>query len=145
LKLSVGFVGFDGTENKRAIPAIYQVKKAEGVKGDMNILLRSPHARAKVMLSKFTRMCDVRAFLTDEKERSAWENAGVEIDGDYRNFFEESNLVFVGTPEGQEAAHVEACLEHGSNTVLMGGAHRIELLNEMAAKGIDIPNKNDYG
>ena len=62
MKLSVGFVGFDGTENKRAIPAIYQVKEAEGIKGDMNVLLRSPHAMAKVMLNKFTRMCDVRTF-----------------------------------------------------------------------------------
>jgi hypothetical protein len=53
--------------------------------------------------------------------------------------------VFVGTPEGQEAAHVEACLEHGSNTVLMGGANRSELPNGMIAKDIDIPNKNDYG
>jgi hypothetical protein len=49
-------------------------------------------------------MCNVSAFLTDEKERSAWENAGVKIDGNFRNFFEESNLVFVGTPGGQEAA-----------------------------------------
>jgi hypothetical protein len=49
-------------------------------------------------------MCDVSAFLTDEKERSAWENAGVESKVNYRNFFEESNLVFVGTPGGQEAA-----------------------------------------
>ena len=111
----------------------------------MNVLLRSPHARAKVMLNKFTRMCDVRAFLTDEKERSAWENAGVKIDGNFRNFFEESNLVFVGTPEGQEAAHVEACLEHGSNTVLMGGANQSELLNGIISEDIDIPNKNDYG
>jgi hypothetical protein len=37
--LSVGFVGFDGTENKRAIPAIYQVKEAERIKGDMNVFL----------------------------------------------------------------------------------------------------------
>jgi glyceraldehyde-3-phosphate dehydrogenase (NAD(P)) len=56
MKLNVGFVGFDGTESKRAIPAIHQVKEAEGIDGDMNVLLRSPHARAKSMLSKFTRM-----------------------------------------------------------------------------------------
>jgi hypothetical protein len=36
MKLKAGFVGFDGTESKRAIPAIYQVKEAEGIAGDMN-------------------------------------------------------------------------------------------------------------
>lgn len=144
MKLNVGFVGFDGTENKRAIPAIHQIKESEGIKGIMNVLLRGPHARAKVMLGKFTRMCEVRAFLTDEKERLAWENAGVKIEGNYKDFFEESDLVFVGTPEDQEAAHVEACLEHDCKTVLMGGAHRAELLNDLAAKGIDIPNKDDF-
>ena len=61
MKLNAGFVGFDGTENKRAIPAIEMVKEAEGIGGDMNVLLRSPHARAKSMLRKFVRMADVRA------------------------------------------------------------------------------------
>jgi len=144
VKLNVGFVGFDGTENKRAIPAIHQVKEAEQIRGDMNVLLRSPHARAKVMLHKFTRMCNVRAFIADEKERLAWENSGAKIEGNYKDFLEESNLVVVGTPEGQESAHVQACLEYGCNTVLMGGAHRAKLLDELVGKGVDIPSKDDF-
>ena len=87
MKSNVGFVGFDGTESKRAIPAIYQVKESEGIAGDMNILLRRPHARAKSMLSKFTRLCDVSAFLTDEKDRAAWEKIGAKVKGSYDDFF----------------------------------------------------------
>ena len=79
MKLNVGFVGFDGTESKRAIPAIHRVKEAEGIQGDMNVLLRTPHARAKSMVSKFTRMCNVRAFLTDENDRAGWEKVGTKI------------------------------------------------------------------
>jgi hypothetical protein len=129
--LNVGFVGFDGTENKRAIPEIHQAKELECIKGDMNVLLRAPHARAKSMLSKFTRMYNVRAFLTDEKERVSWESAGVKIEGNYDDFFTESDVVFVGTPGGHEANYVQACLTHGCQTVLMGGAHRVELLKEL--------------
>jgi glyceraldehyde-3-phosphate dehydrogenase (NAD(P)) len=89
MKSNVGFVGFDGTESKRAISAIHQVKEAEGIVGDMNVLLRSPHARAKSMLSKFTKMCNVRVFLTDEKVRASWEKVGTRIEGGYDEFFEE--------------------------------------------------------
>ncbi|MHC1689129.1 MAG: hypothetical protein AB9879_15720 [Methanothrix sp.] len=64
MKLSAGFVGFDGTESKRAVLAIWQTKEAEGIGGDLNVLLRTPHARARIMLSKITRMCNVRAFIT---------------------------------------------------------------------------------
>lgn len=119
MKLNVGFVAFDGTESKRAIPAIHQVKEAERIDGDMNVLLRSPHARAKAMLSKFTRMCDVRAFLTDERDRAAWESLGIRIEGGYGDFFEESDIVIIGTPEGQELAYVEASIAHDCSMVLM--------------------------
>ena len=141
MKLNAGFVGFDGTESKRAIPAIHQVKEAEGIEGDMNVLLRSPHARAKSMLSKFTRLCDVRAFLTDEKDRAAWEKVGARIEGSYDDFFEESDVIVVGTPEGQELPYVEASIAHDCNTVLLGGAHRGEILNGLDEKKVEIPDK----
>jgi glyceraldehyde-3-phosphate dehydrogenase (NAD(P)) len=141
MKLNAGVVGFDGTESKRAILAIHQVKEAEGIAGDMNILLRSPHARAKSMLSKFTRLCDVRAFLTDEKDRAAWEKVGARIEGSYDDFFEESDVIVVGTPEGQELPYVEASIAHDSNTVLLGGAHREEILNDLMKKNVETPDK----
>ena len=141
MKLNVGFVGFDGTESKRAIPAIHQVKEAEGIEGDMNVLLRSPHGRAKSMLSKFTRMCNVRAFLTDEKDRAAWEKVGARIEGGYDDFFEESGVIVIGTPEGQELPNVEASIAHDCNMVLMGGAHRGDILNGLAEKKIGITEK----
>ena len=141
MKLNAGFVGFDGTESKRAIPAIYQVKVAERIAGDINILLRTPHARAKSMLAKFTRMFDVRAFLTDEKDRAAWEKAGAKIAGGYEDFFEESDVIAVGTPEDQETPYVEACLAHGCKTILMGGAHRPKILKALTEKGVKLPEK----
>ncbi len=141
MKLNVGFVGFDGTESKRAIPAIHQVKEAEGIDGDMNVLLRSPHARAKSMLSKFTRMCNVRAFLTDERDRAAWEMVGAKIEGGYGDFFEESDVVIIGTPEGQELPYVETGITQDCRMVLMGGAQRGDILNGLAEKNIDIADK----
>jgi len=141
MKLNVGFVGFDGTESKRAILAIHQVKEAEGIEGDMNVLLRSPHGRAKSMLSKLTRMCNVRAFLTDEKDRTGWENVGARIEGGYDDFFKESGVIVVGTPRGQELPNVEASIAHDCNMVLMGGAHRGDILNGLAEKNIEITEK----
>jgi glyceraldehyde-3-phosphate dehydrogenase (NAD(P)) len=147
MKLNVGFVGFDGTESKRAIPAIHLVKETEKIKGDMNVLLRSPHGRAKSMLSKFVRMCDVRAFLTDEKDRAAWEKAGAKIEGGYGDFFEESDAIIIGTPEGQELPYVEASMAHDCSMVLMGGAKRSEILDGLALKNIEITDeiKEDLG
>lgn len=141
MKLNVGFVGFDGTESKRAIPAIYRVKEAEGIEGDMNVLLRTPHARAKSMLSKFTRLCNVKAFLTDEKDRAGWEKVGTHIEGGYDDFFEESDVIAVGTPEGQELPYVEACMAHDHSTVLMGGAHRAEILKGLDEKNVELSDK----
>ncbi len=141
MKLNVGFVGFDGTESKRAIPAIHQVKEAEQIKGDLNVLLRSPHARAKSMLSKFTRMCNVRAFLTDEKDRASWEKVGTQIEGGYGDFFEESDALIIGTPEGQELPYIEMGMAHDCSMVLMGGAHRSEILKGLALKNIGITDE----
>jgi glyceraldehyde-3-phosphate dehydrogenase (NAD(P)) len=147
MKLNAGFVGFDGTESKRAIPAIYQVKEAEGIGGDLNVLLRSPHARAKSMLSKFTRIAKVRAFLTDDKDKAAWEKAGAKIDGGYNDFFENSDLILVGAPEGQELPFVEAAIAHDCSVALFGGAHRAELLSSLQEKGVQVPDiyRDDLG
>ena len=141
MKLSAGFVGFDGTESKRAIPAIFQVKEAEGIEGELNVLLRSPHARAKSMLRKFIRLYDVRAFLTDDKDRAGWEKAGARIEGGYEDFFEESDLIIVGTPGEQETPYVEAGVAHDCSIMLMGGANRPLILQELEKKGIEITDK----
>jgi glyceraldehyde-3-phosphate dehydrogenase (NAD(P)) len=141
MKSNVGFVGFDGTESKRAIPAIHQVKETEGIEGEINVLLRAPHARAKSMLRKFARTCNARAFLTDEKDRAAWENVGTRIEGGYNEFFEESDIIVIGTPEGQELPYVETSIAHDCNIILMGGAHRGDILNGLAEKKIEITEK----
>ncbi len=141
MKLNAGFIGFDGTESKRAILAIHQAKELEGIAGDLNVLLRAPHARAKSMLSKFTRICDVSAFLTDEKDRSSWERVGAKINGGYNDFFEESDLIVVGAPGGREQTYVEASMAHDCYTMLMGGAHRGEILNGLEEKKLEIPEK----
>ncbi len=141
MKLSAGFVGFDGTESKRAILAIHQVKEVQGIKGDLNVLLRGPHARAGSMLSKLTRMCNVRAFLTDEKDRDSWERVGAKIEGGYDQFFEESDLIVVGTPGGHELPHVEASIAHDCDMLLMGGAHRDDVLKGLSEKNIEITEK----
>jgi len=141
MRNSAGFVGFDGTESKRAIMAIHAVKEKENISGDLNVLLRSPHARAKSMLVKQQRICDVRAFLSDEKDRVKWERAGVSIDGGLQEFFEQSDVVVIGTPSGHESPYVEACITHGCSAILMGGAHRPKIREELAGKGIEIPER----
>ncbi|NPV62018.1 MAG: glyceraldehyde-3-phosphate dehydrogenase [Methanotrichaceae archaeon] len=141
MKLDVGFVGFDGTESKRALLAIHEVKEAEGIGGEINVLLRSPHARARSMLEKFVRMCDVRAFLTDEKDRSEWEKAGARIEGGYEDFFDSSKLIVVGIPSGKETHYVKSSIEHDCFTVLMGGAHRPDILQELKNSGVEVPDR----
>jgi glyceraldehyde-3-phosphate dehydrogenase (NAD(P)) len=93
------------------------------------------------MLNKFTRMCDVRAFLTDEKGTAEWEKVGARIEGGYNDFFEESDLIVVGTPEGQELPYVETSMAYDRNIMLMGGAHRGEMLNRLEEKKVKIPEK----
>jgi glyceraldehyde-3-phosphate dehydrogenase (NAD(P)) len=141
MKSNVGFVGFDGTESKRAIPAIHQVKEMEGIEGEMNVLIRAPHARAKSMLRKLARICNVRAFLTDEGDKAAWENVGIRLEGGYNEFFEESDVIIIGTPAGQELPYVEASIIHDCNIILMGGAHRGDILNGLAEKKIELAGK----
>ncbi|MCJ7443492.1 MAG: glyceraldehyde-3-phosphate dehydrogenase [Methanotrichaceae archaeon] len=141
MKKNVGFVGFDGTESKRAIAAIHTVKEKEGIGGDINVLLRSPHALARVMLSKQKRLHDVRAFLMDNKYKVGWQNAGAKIEGLYDDFFEQSDLIVVGAPGGEEAPFVEAGIEHDCSIMLIGGANRQEILQDLQEKKVDIPEK----
>jgi glyceraldehyde-3-phosphate dehydrogenase (NAD(P)) len=132
LKSNAGFVGFDGTENKRTILALQQVKKAAGIEGDLNVLLRRPHGRALSIMTKFNRMFGVKAFVNDNADKEKWEKAGVKIEGGLEDFFEASDFVMVGTPGDEELPYVEAALSKGCFVSLMGGADRPEIL-----KGLD--------
>lgn len=127
MKSNAGFVGFDGTENKRTILSLQQVKKAAGIEGDLNVLLRRPHGRARSIVAKFNRMFGVRAFVSDSADKEKWEKAGVKIEGGYDDFFEASDFVMVGTPGDEELPYVEAGLAHGCFVSLMGGADRKEI------------------
>ena len=132
MKSNAGFVGFDGTENKRTILALQQVKKAAGIEGDLNVLLRRPHGRALSIMTKFNRMFGVKAFVNDNADKEKWEKAGVTIEGGLEDFFEASDFVMVGTPGDEELPYVEAALSKGCFVSLMGGADRPEIL-----KGLD--------
>jgi glyceraldehyde-3-phosphate dehydrogenase (NAD(P)) len=132
LKSNAGFVGFDGTENKRTILALQQVKKAAGIDGDLNVLLRKTHGRARSVMAKFNRMFGVKAFVSDNADREKWEKAGIKVEGGYDDFFEASDFLMVGTPGDEELPYVEAGLSHGCFVSLMGGADRQEI-----AKGLE--------
>jgi glyceraldehyde-3-phosphate dehydrogenase (NAD(P)) len=132
LKSNAGFVGFDGTENKRTILALQQVKKAAGIDGDLNVLLRKTHGRARSVMAKFNRMFGVKAFVSDNADREKWEKAGIKVEGGYDEFFEASDFLMVGTPGDEELPYVEAGLSHGCFVSLMGGADRQEI-----AKGLE--------
>jgi glyceraldehyde-3-phosphate dehydrogenase (NAD(P)) len=135
LKSNAGFVGFDGTENKRTLLALAQVKKAAGIEGDLNVLLRKPHGRALSIVSKFNRLFGVKTFVSDTADKEKWEKAGVKIEGGYDDFFAASNFLMVGTPGDEELPYVEAGLSHGCFVSLMGGADRQELLKGLADSG----------
>jgi glyceraldehyde-3-phosphate dehydrogenase (NAD(P)) len=127
VKSNAGFVGFDGTENKRTLLALAQVKKAASIEGDLNVLLRKPHGRALSIVAKSNRMFGVKAYVSDMATREKWEKAGVKIEGGYEDFFAASDFVMVGTPGDEEQPYVEAGLSHGCFVSLMGGADRAEL------------------
>jgi glyceraldehyde-3-phosphate dehydrogenase (NAD(P)) len=135
LKSNAGFVGFDGTENKRTLLALQQVKKAAGIEGDLNVLLRKPHGRAVSIVSKFNRLFGVKAYVSDMADKEKWESYGVKIEGGYDDFFEASDFMMVGAPGDQELPYVEAGLAHGCFVSLMGGADRPELLKGLAESG----------
>ena len=132
MKSNAGFVGFDGTENKRTILALQQVKKAAGIDGDLNVLLRKTHGRARSVMAKFNRMFGVKAFVSDNADREKWEKAGIKVEGGYDEFFEASDFLMVGTPGDEELPYVDAGLSHGCFVSLMGGADRQEI-----AKGLE--------
>ena len=135
MKSNAGFVGFDGTENKRTILALAQIKKAAGIDGDLNILLRKPHGRALSIVSKFNRLFGVNAYVSDNATREKWESLGVKIEGGYDDFFKASDFLMVGTPGDEELPYVEAGLANGCFVSLMGGADRPELLKGLSEGG----------
>ncbi|HQI54405.1 MAG TPA: glyceraldehyde-3-phosphate dehydrogenase, partial [Methanothrix soehngenii] len=128
MKCNAGFVGFDGTENKRTLLATAEVKKAAGIDGDLNVLLRKPHGRARSIMAKFNRLYGVKAYLSDMALKDKWQAAGVTIEGGYDDFFSSSDFIMVGTPGDQELPYVEAGLANDCFVSLMGGADRPELL-----------------
>ncbi|MBS1193490.1 MAG: hypothetical protein H6R31_424 [Methanomicrobia archaeon] len=135
MKSNAGFVGFDGTENKRTILALAQIKKAAGIDGDLNVLLRKPHGRALSIVSKFNRLFGVNAYVSDNATREKWESLGVKIEGGYDDFFRASDFLMVGTPGDEELPYVEAGLANGCFVSLMGGADRPELLKGLSEGG----------
>ncbi len=128
MKSNAGFVGFDGTENKRTLLALAEVKKAAAIEGDLNVLLRKPHGRALSIVAKFNRLFGVKAFVNDKADREKWEKAGVKIEGSLDDFFAASDFLMVGTPGDEELPYVEAGLANGCFVSLMGGADRPEIL-----------------
>ena len=128
MKCNAGFVGFDGTENKRTLLALAEVKKAAGIDGDLNVLLRKPHGRARSIVAKFNRLYGVKAYLSDMASKEKWQAAGVQIEGGYDDFFSASDFIMVGTPGDEELPYLEAGLANDCFVSLMGGADRPELL-----------------
>ena len=128
MKCNAGFVGFDGTENKRTLLTTAEVKKAARIDGDLNVLLRKPHGRARSIVAKFNRLYGVKAYLSDMSLKDKWQAAGVKIEGGYDDFFSSSDFIMVGTPGDQELPYVEAGLANDCFVSLMGGADRPELL-----------------
>jgi glyceraldehyde-3-phosphate dehydrogenase (NAD(P)) len=142
MKSNAGFVGFDGTENKRTILALHQVKEAAGIGGDLNVLLRKPHARARSMVAKISRLCKgVNAYVNDSGDKDKWEKFGVKISGGYDDFFAASNFVMVGTPSDEETPFVESALAHDCFVSLMGGADRPAILQALTEKKIKISDE----
>ncbi|MHC1594039.1 MAG: glyceraldehyde-3-phosphate dehydrogenase [Methanotrichaceae archaeon] len=139
--MSAGFVGFDGTENKRTVLALDTVKKAAGIEGDLNVLLRRPHGRARHTLNKLTRMCGVKAYVSDEEDKAKWEKYGFQIQGGYDDFFEASDFLMIGSPGNQETPYVEAGLAHDCFVAMMGGAHREEIRAGLEKNGVEISDK----
>ena len=135
MKCNAGFVGFDGTENKRTLLALAQVKKAAGIEGDLNVLLRKPHGRALSIVAKFNRLFGIKAYVSDNATKEKWESLGVKIEGGYDDFFKASDFVMVGTPGDEELPYVEAGLANGCFISLMGGADRPELLKGLSEGG----------
>lgn len=141
MRSNAGFIGFDGTENKRTILALQKVKEAAKIDGDINVLLRKPHGRARSMMSKFDRLFDVKAFVSDDADKEKWEKAGVKIAGGYNDFFDVSDFLMVGTPGDEETPYVEAALAHDCFVSLMGGADRPAILEALQENKMKISDE----
>lgn len=139
--MNAGFVGFDGTENKRTILALDAVKKAAGIDGELNVLLRRPHGRAKNTLNKLVRICNVKAYVSDDEDKAKWANAGFHIEGGFDDFFESSDFVMIGTPGKQETPYVEAGISNDCFVSMMGGAKRPAILDDLKKNGLEISDK----
>jgi len=141
LKSNAGFIGFDGTENKRTVLALQEVKEAAKIEGDLNVLLRKPHGRAKSILAKFDRLFEVKAYVNDDADREKWEKAGFTIEGGFDDFFANSDFIMVGTPGDEELPYVEAGLAHDCFISLMGGADRSAILEALENKKIKVSDQ----
>jgi glyceraldehyde-3-phosphate dehydrogenase (NAD(P)) len=141
LKSNAGFIGFDGTENKRTILALQEVKATAKIDGDLNVLLRKPHGRAKSILAKLDRLFGVKAYANDEADKKKWEKGGFHIEGGFDDFFADSNFIMVGVPGDEELPYVEAGLAHDCFISLMGGADRGELFKGLEEKKIKISDQ----
>lgn len=141
MKMNAGFVGFDGTENKRTILALDAVKKAAGIDGELNVLLRRPHGRAKNTLNKLVRICNVKAYVSDDEDKAKWANAGFQIEGGFDDFFESSDFIMIGTPGKQETPYVEAGISNDCFVSMMGGAKRPAILDDLKKNGLEISDK----
>jgi glyceraldehyde-3-phosphate dehydrogenase (NAD(P)) len=139
MKSNAGFVGFDGTENKRTILALHQVKEAAGISGDLNILVRKPHGRAKSMVLKLSRLCGgLKVYVSDKAEKEKWEKSGIKIEGGYDDFFEASDFIMVGTPGDEELPYVKSAMAHDCFVSLMGGADRPALVEGLTEDKVSL-------
>ncbi|MBN2095458.1 MAG: glyceraldehyde-3-phosphate dehydrogenase [Candidatus Aenigmarchaeota archaeon] len=134
-----GFVGFDGTENKRTIFAADAANKYTGNDGDLNVLLRNPHPTARATLAYMQRDCqNVVPYISDEGTRQKWEGHGVKVAGNYQDFLRASDALMIGTPSHQEPLYVRDGLNEGCFIALMGGADREEILKDLEEKKFNV-------
>jgi len=60
LKCNAGFVGFDGTENKRTFLALAEIKRVRGIGDDECASQIKSHGRTRFSVAKFNRMFRVK-------------------------------------------------------------------------------------
>jgi hypothetical protein len=130
LKSNAGFVGFDGTENKRTILALQQVKKAVCNEGDLNVLLRKPHGRVISIVSKFNHKFGMNTFLRDKANKMKPEIARIRVNSGFIDFFEALDLIMVGRPGDEELLYGGTKSEYCNITSSWCGGDRLEIVNE---------------
>ena len=75
-----------------------QVKKAVGIEGDLNVLLRKPHGRVISIVSKFNHKFGMNTFLRDKANEKKPEMARIWVNSGFIDFFEALDLIMVGRP-----------------------------------------------